>query len=230
MSGPSLSVIVPVYNESTTVEQGLGALCDFLAVVDLSEFEVIVIESGSTDGTGEILDGFATQRPKIRVIHEGRRNGFGSAVQVGYRTARMEWIWLVTPDLPFPLEALCTALPLLDQYDAILSYRINDDRSPYRRLQSSCFNTLVKVLFGLQVKCVNSAFKLVRRSVVQSVDFLSSGWTIDTELIWLLERTALRFTEIPVRLTDRVGGASKISPRTALSVLHEILALRFHRF
>ena len=222
----SISVIFPVYNEEATLERGLSELIKFLDGCNLSTFEVVVIESGSTDSSAQIADGMAERWPCIRVIHEGRRNGFGAAVRLGYRSARMEWIWLVTPDLPFPLKSLETALPLLEEYDAILSYRLNASRRALRRVQSFVFNSLVKLMFGLRVRCVNSAFKLIRRRLVQDIDFQSRGWTIDTELIWVLQARGARIIEIPVELIERSQGVSKIAFSTSIFVIRELIQLR----
>src|SRR5262249_8557119 len=155
-----------------------------------------------------LADTLAARNPAVRVIHEGRRNGFGAALKLGYKEARMDWIWLVTPDLPFPLNLFPDAIPLLDRYDAVLSYRTEDDRTGFRKIQSACFNLLVKVAFGLRPRCINSAFKILPRDFVQGIALQSSGWTIDVELTYLLKKAGLSFTEIGTPLIERRAGQS----------------------
>ena len=228
MEHPSISVVFPVSNEEAVLEQGLRTLAVFLEGCGLPAFEILVIESGSTDGSARIADRLAAQLPCVRVIHEDRRNGFGAAIQLGYRAARMDWIWLMTPDLPFALETLHAALALpLDQFDAVLSYRVNQSRHPLRRLQSLVFNQSVKLLFGLPVRCVNAAFKLIRRRLVGDVEFHSRGWTFDTELVWTLQGRGARVYEIPISLIERTGGSSKIGLTTPLQVARDLVLLRF---
>jgi hypothetical protein len=133
----------------------------------------------------------------------------------------------MTPDLPFRLESLHTALALpLEEYDAVLSYRLNASGSPLRRVQSMVFNVLVRSLFGLRARCVNGAFKLIRRSMIEDVEFYSRGWTIETELIWVLQNRGARIAEIPIDLIERKGGTSKISLLTPLSVIRQLIELR----
>lgn len=228
MTRPSISVVFPVYNEAEILEEGLRRLVQFLERRDLAAFEVLIVESGSTDGTAALADQMAGTLPNVRVIHEERRNGFGAAIQLGYRNARMDWVWLMTPDLPFPLESLEHALSLnLDQYDAVLSYRTNRWQSRMRRLQSSVFNAIARLLFGLRVRCVNSAFKLIRTSMVRDLDFRSRGWTFETELVWNLEKRGAQLAEIPIKLIEREGGVSKIGPGEPFRVVADMLRLRF---
>jgi glycosyltransferase involved in cell wall biosynthesis len=221
----SFSVIMPVYNEGETLDAGVKEVLAALDQLPECVYELIIIESGSTDGTGQSADELARTCPQVRVIHEGRRNGFGAAVRLGYQAATMDWIWLVTPDIPFPLTALRDALPLLDRDNAIISYRVHDDRGWMRKLQSLIFNTLVRAAFGLRFRHINSAFKILPREFAQGIELRSRGWTVDAEIAWHLKQQGVRVTEIPVPLIDRTGGASKIGAGTGLRVFKELIWL-----
>src|SRR6478735_3839515 len=113
---PSVSVVVPVYNEIELVEASIRAIDQFLAGQKL-DYEIIVIESGSTDGSDAACDGLAGSLPRVQVIHETQRNGLGSALRQGYAAATKDLVWLVTVDIPFPLGTLCEALPLISECD-----------------------------------------------------------------------------------------------------------------
>lgn len=221
----AVSVIMPVYNEESSIEHGATAVVEYLQSVPKCRFELIIIESGSTDGTGRVADTLAGRHLEVQVIHEGRRSGFANAVRLGYQKASMDWIWLITPDLPFPLTKFGESLPLLDQYDAVLSYRIHDPRSAMRKVQSVVFNLLVRTAFGLRQKHINSAFKLLQRSFVQSIQLRSKGWTIDVEVLWALKMRKARVIEIPVEIYDRTAGQSKIGMGTAGGVVKELFYL-----
>lgn len=218
----SLSVIIPVYNE---VELLGGAIRTIDAFVKqhFSQYELVIIESGSTDGTGELCDQLASELPSVRVIHEGARNGFGSALKRGYKEARLDWVWFITADTPFPLESIVKAKALFSQYDCVLSYRSEDTRkSAFRKVQSVVYNNLVKTVLGLRVKHVNSAFKVFKREVIQSLPLISNGWFIDAETLYWLTQRKVRYTEIPVPLIDRTGGHSTITLSTPLTLLKEL--------
>lgn len=224
----SLTTLVPVYNEAESLAPAVRLLHQFLTQRLGRSFEILIIESGSTDDTGAIADRLGEELREVRVIHEGRRNGFGSAVRLGYQEARMDWVWLVTPDLPFPLEALDRAADLTANHDAILSYRVSDSRGTLRRLQSWVFNTLVRCLFSLRVKSVNSAFKLLRTDFLRQAPFLSNGWLIDVEVAHRIETQHLRYREIPVPLIENRTGNSKVGSLTFARVILDLITLRYH--
>jgi glycosyltransferase involved in cell wall biosynthesis len=221
----SLSVIVPVYNEALVLEQAVHRILSFVRLHFPSR-ELIIVESGSTDDSGARCDALAASCQEVRVIHEGERRGFGSAMRVGYAAARNDLVWLVTVDIPFPLEAILQALPLLERFDCVLSYRSHDARSWMRRVQSSVYNVLVQKLLGVQARHVNSAFKLFKREVVASLPLQSNGWFFDAELLFRIQQEGARWTEIPVEVVVRDTGRSSVGPWAFLGVFREMVAFR----
>jgi glycosyltransferase involved in cell wall biosynthesis len=204
-----MSVIVPVYNEEELLAASVGAIDAFLAR-HFKDYEVILVESGSTDASGAICDGLAAGHPRARVIHEGARNGFGAACRLGFREATKDLVWVITADMPFPLEAVLEALPLLDRHDCVLSRRSRDTRSIFRRFQSVVWNFLVKRALGLKVTNVNSAFKVFKREVIQSMPLESNGWLIESEIIYRIAERNVPHVEIPVELIDRTAGRPSV--------------------
>ncbi|HPZ07293.1 MAG TPA: glycosyltransferase family 2 protein, partial [Candidatus Eremiobacteraeota bacterium] len=157
----SISVIVPVYNEIKLLEKSISKIHTFISG-NFKDYEIIIVESGSTDGSDKICNILTAQSSHIKIIHEGKRNGFGSALKIGYKTASKELVWSITVDLPFPVETIFKALPLFSEYDCVLSYRANTRKSIFRNFQSFVFNELVKKALRLKVKHVNSAFKVFK--------------------------------------------------------------------
>jgi glycosyltransferase involved in cell wall biosynthesis len=218
----SMSVIIPVYNEVELLGEAVHRINAFIAA-HFSDYELVIIESGSTDGTGNLTDRLASEIPQVRVIHEGGRNGFGSALKRGYKEATKEWVWFITADTPFPLESMLDAMKLFPTNDCVLSYRSEDTRkSFFRKIQSVVYNTLVKTTLGLRVKHVNSAFKVFKREVIQSLPLISNGWFIDAETLYWLTKRKVKYTEIPVPLIDRTGGHSTITLSTPITLLKEL--------
>jgi dolichol-phosphate mannosyltransferase len=163
--------------------------------------------------------------PHARVIHESRRNGFGAAMRLGYANAVYDAVWLITVDLPFPLETFDIAWPLLAQVPVVISYRTADPRSRARRTQSAIYNVLVRALLNVRAKHVNSAFKLFRREIIQALPLSASGWLLDAEILMLLEERRVPYIEIPVPLIDRSGGRSSVGWGAGLRVLVDLLKL-----
>jgi glycosyltransferase involved in cell wall biosynthesis len=221
-SSESLSVIIPVYNEVELLGEAVHRINAFVGE-HFADYELVIIESGSNDGTGDLCDRLATELAHVRVIHEGARNGFGSALKRGYKEATKDWVWFVTADTPFPLESMLEARKLFPTNDCVLSYRSEDTRkSFFRKIQSVVYNNLVKMSLGLRVKHVNSAFKVFKREVIQSLPLISNGWFIDAETLYWLTQRKVKYTEIPVPLIDRTGGHSTITLSTPLTLLKEL--------
>lgn len=228
----SFSVIVPVYNEAALVTPALARIDEFMSSW-VKDYEILVIESGSTDGSGPLCDDAARRWPMIRVIHEPTRSGYGSALRLGLANATRTFAWIVTLDMPFRLETIFGAVPLLDSYDCVLSYRSHDPRRIRRKLQSAVYNFILHALLGIRARHVNSAFKVFRTSVVQQIRLVSAGWFIDAELLYRLQQRGIRCAEIAVPLIDRSAGSSTVGLSTWLGVVREIarfwLEVRAHR-
>lgn len=217
----SISVITPVYNEGEAIIGYIEEITNYLQTIT-DNYELILIESGSTDNSGEICDRMQKENHFIKTIHEGKRNGFGAALKLGYRNAVNDLVWLVTVDIPFALETIEAALPLLSENRAVLSYRSDDPRKLLRKIQSFVYNKMISVVLRLRVKHVNSAFKLYRREDVLKMNLISDGWFIDAEMIYWLQYLKLSYTQIPVPLVDRVIGQSTVSSSTFIKVLKEM--------
>ncbi|MBI5292243.1 MAG: glycosyltransferase family 2 protein [Chloroflexi bacterium] len=221
-SNYSVSVIVPVYNEIALLASALRRIDSFLAD-RFADYELLVIESGSTDGTAALCDELAPTLPRLRVIHEGAKNGYGSAVKLGYRTAGKDLVWVITADLPFPLEAIERALPLLAENACVLSFRSKDSRPPFRKIQSFFYNLLVRTFLDLRIRHVNSAFRVFKRDLIQSLRLRSDGWFIDAEVLYRLREQKTHFAEIPVELMERTAGHSTIGLLTPVQLIYDML-------
>lgn len=224
----SITVVMPVYNEQEALPPAVRQLDAFLAE-SFSDYEVLIVESGSTDGTGAACDALAEQLPHVRVLHEGARNGFGSALELGYGNATKELVWMVTSDVPFDLAALHEAMPRFAEVDVVLSYRASDPRGLFRKLQSVVYNTLVKCVLGLRVKQVNSAFKMYRREVIQKIPIISRGWFVDAEILYRIKQAGVPFCEIPVALIDRSVGKSSVGLLAFVAILRELWFFLRHK-
>jgi dolichol-phosphate mannosyltransferase len=218
----SLTILIPVFNEECLLKEALLSIIA-LCKENISDYEILLIESGSTDQSGVICDQFAAQNPDhIRVIHEGKKNGFGSAVKLGYQEATKEWIWLITADLPFPLETIFAASEYFNSYDCILSYRSIDPRSIERRFQSFIYNTLVKIILGLPMRHINSGFKVINHRVVENLELISKQWFIDAELLYWIRKFGYRYIELPVPIIERAGGVSSVGSLAFWGILKEL--------
>ncbi|MFQ5671466.1 MAG: glycosyltransferase family 2 protein [Nitrospinales bacterium] len=217
----SVSVIFPVYNEESVVVDALTEISSFLKKA-FSKWEIIVVESGSTDNSSKLVDSFARENPCLKVFHQKKREGFGSALKLGFAHAEMDLVWVITPDIPFKLEKVFDAIPLLDKYNCVLSYRSEDKRHISRRIMSLGYNTLLKCVFGLKQKHINSAFKLLKLDLLKTLTLRSNGWFIDAELLNELKKRNVKTVEIPVELIDRRKGESTVKFTSVIKILEEM--------
>jgi glycosyltransferase involved in cell wall biosynthesis len=217
----SISAIVPVYNEATLVAPSLSAIRKVLEST-FDDYEIVIVESGSTDGTAEACDAAASV-PHLRVVHEGARRGYGSALRLGIARSTKELITFITLDLPFDLGTIGRALPLLERADCVISYRPTDPRGLARKWQSIVYRWVLRLALGIRARNVNSSFKLIKRATLDGIVLRSNGWFIDAELVYWLERRGASCVEIPVRLLDRTAGRSTVGVGTWLLVLEELV-------
>jgi glycosyltransferase involved in cell wall biosynthesis len=221
----SFSVLVPVYNEAALVGSSLERIDRFMSSWSM-DYEILVIESGSTDGSAALCDEAAARIPNVRVIHEVSRTGYGSAVRLGIANAQRTFMWPVTLDIPFPLESIFEAVPLLETHDCVLSYRSRDPRGLGRKAQSVVYNLLLRLALGLRVRHANSAFKVLRLSTIRPIPLVSAGWFIDAELLYRLQERGVSCAVIGVPLVDRSAGASTVRLGTWVGVLRELVRFR----
>jgi glycosyltransferase involved in cell wall biosynthesis len=202
----SLSAFFPAFNEAENVEATVReAVGVFTRLV--TQFEVIVVNDGSADATGEIADRLAKEDQRIRVIHHDRNRGYGAALRTGITAARFDFVFFSDIDRQFVLEEIASFLPALDDCDVIIGFR-KDRRDPLpRRLNAAGWNLANRLLLGLRVKDVNCAFKLFKRDQVQSTTIISEGAMVSAELLTRLKRRGARFKELPVTHLPRLKGA-----------------------
>lgn len=224
-SHPSVAVVMPAYQEGPAVAEAIARVADALDA-QVPDWELLVVESGSTDDTLAQALAAAEGRPRVRVLRQERREGYGSAMRLGIAQASKAYISVVPVDVCFPLETYGRALPYLADHDAVLSFRSEDPRGWRRRLMSETFNGLMRHYLGARVRHVNSAFKILPRDLLLDLDLASDGWFLDGEIVAHLARRQVRVAEIPVPLIDRAQGATTVDLRGVLKVLAEMRTCR----
>lgn len=201
----SLSIFFPFYNEEANIERVASDAMRFAPQV-AEQFEIILVNDGSRDRTGEIADALATVHPEIRAAHNSPNRGYGGAVRRGFEESRMDWIFFTDGDGQFDLSELPKLIGLLDRCDMPVGYRI-DRADPFmRKLNAFCWGTLVRSLFGIRVRDIDCAFKLIPRSLLESITLESDGALISTELLAKATYAGLRIGEVGVHHFPRTAG------------------------
>jgi glycosyltransferase involved in cell wall biosynthesis len=222
---PDVSVFFPCYNEEENVERTTLAavkVCERL----FDDYEVIIVNDGSRDRTGEIADRLAATIPNVRAVHNSPNRGYGGALRRGFAEARKSFIFYTDGDGQFDFEEMEKLLPLMRKYDIVSPFRINRQDPIHRKLNAKCWGTLVNWLFGLKVRDIDCAFKMFPRRLFEQVELCSNGALIDTEILARAERLGYTIGQIGVHHYPRTAGESTgANPRVILRAFSELFAL-----
>ena len=223
----SLTIFFPIYNESENLED---AVADALRVCEecpyIGDYEIILVNDGSTDATQTVAEQIAAHHERVRVIAHLCNGGYGAALRTGLDAASKDWIFFTDADRQFDIIELQNLLLHIPAYDAVIGYRA-PRRDPFMRLvNAKLWNLLNRTLFGLRVRDVDCAFKLLKRQDVQSLHLLSSGAMINAEILIKLGRRGIRIKQIPVSHLPRCrGSATGAKPSVIMRALREMVML-----
>jgi glycosyltransferase involved in cell wall biosynthesis len=210
MSSPhfqSLSIGFPVYGDEGTVERvAMKALTigRTLAV----PFEVIIVDDGSPDRSGEIADALATVHPEIRVVHHATNLGYGSAFKSVLKNSRYDWIALTDGDDQYDLLDLSDLIRVAHRYDLIITFRYKKIYSTLRIFLSWLYNVVLRLLFRTRFRDVSTGLRLVRRSVIEAVELESDGNIIGAELAIRAMLCGFSVGEVGIKTFPRTFGVS----------------------
>ncbi len=231
---PRAVLCLPTYNERENLESMIEALAEML---DTSRDEVLVIDDGSPDGTGEIADRLAGEHPWVSVLHRETKDGIGPAYIAGFRRALAEGAELVLEmdcdfshdpaDVPRLIAAAADA-------DLVLGSRYAPGGGTanwglLRRIVSRGGCLYAQVILGLRVRDLTGGFKCFRRETLEAIDLdaLSAhGYAFQIETTYRVKRAGLRVTEIPITFVERRAGASKMTGSIVAEAIWRVPLLR----
>ena len=201
----SLSVVLPAHNEEATVE---SVVREVLAVVQHlgMDFEIILVNDGSTDRTGEIGRALAQRVPNLRLVENYPCRHYGGALKAGFAAATKELIAFFPSDNQFVFGEIDRLLAKLAEADIVSGYRANRQDNLIRRFNGLGWNTVVWILFGHLCRDIDCGFKVFRREILEHVKLVSDGAPIDTELLAGAKARGYRIAEVQVTHLPRTAG------------------------
>ena len=205
MSSVSISVFFPCYNEEANVANTVSKALVVLDAID-ADYEVIIVNDGSADRTGQIADQLAATNPRIKAVHHPKNRGYGGAVQSGIRTSKKEFIFYTDGDGQFDMGEMPPLLPLMEQFDIVACWRINRQDPWIRKLNAFCWTRLVNFVFGMRIRDVDCAFKLCRRRIFDTMPLRSTGALISSEILARATRKGCQITQKGVQHYPRTAG------------------------
>lgn len=223
---PAITLFFPVYNDEKTVERVARKALDLLAEV-ASEYDVIIVDDGSPDRSGQVADEIAAREAHVRVIHHPQNLGYGAALRSGFAAARHEWICFTDGDDEYEIEDLRKLLRLKDHYDLVITFRYAKRYSGLRIFISYVYNKVLRFVFQTHFRDISCGLRLVRRDVVQELNLIASSPFIGAELAIKTLLKGFRVGEVGVQTFPReFGKGSSTSVRNIIATIKDMLLVR----
>jgi glycosyltransferase involved in cell wall biosynthesis len=223
---PSLSIVIPAYNEEATVAGVIEEVHTVIREMDV-DYEIILVDDGSSDRTGEIGRTLALSIPNFRLISYFPSRHYGGALKAGFSASAKEFIVLFPSDGQFTFSEVSLLMMHLSDADIVSGYRA-DRRDPlFRIIVGRCWNSIVRILFGYLCRDINCGFKIFRRSILDRVRLRGDGATLDTELLAGAKVCGYRITDVKLTHLPRIAGrATGIDPRVILRAFRDLFIFK----
>lgn len=228
----SLSVFFPAYNEEENIAISIKRAVSTVSKIT-SDYEIIVVNDGSTDKTAAIVKKFCKKNPKIRLIQHPEKRGYGLALKTGFESSKKDLIFYTDSDLQFDIREISRLLPYINEYDLVVGYRIKR-HDPFMRLVAAfVFRLMARLLLKIKVRDPDCAFKLCRKKVINAVKPFKSVRSGDVELLAKAIKRGFRIKEVGIHHLPRHRGKSEaatflnlVKPKIVYLTIKELLALK----
>jgi glycosyltransferase involved in cell wall biosynthesis len=220
-----ISVFLPSHNEEGNVERVVRSwVAELPRVAD--NYEVIVVDDGSRDRTGEIAERLAAENPHVKVVRHPVNRGYGGAVISGIRAATLKYVLLCDGDGQFDPSDLERLTPFVPEYDVVAGYRAQRADHLMRRINGRAWTILVKVLLGITINDIDCGFKLFKREKLDGMELRAHGAMISTELMARLAGRKAKVKEVDVQHLPRLTGEqSGANLKVVAKAFKELIAL-----
>jgi glycosyltransferase involved in cell wall biosynthesis len=222
----SITVFFPVFNDQETIE-ALAEKALALLPELTDDYEVLLIDDGSTDASSAVADELARNMKHLRVIHHAFNRGYGAALRTGFSNASKELIFYTDGDGQYDVSELARLVPLMsDEVDVVNGYKIKRQDHHGRKASGAIYNRLARFIFRLPISDVDCDFRLVRRSAIDRISLGLSSGAICVELVRNLKAAGCTFREVPVHHYPRPHGKSQFfTPRRVARTIFDFFTL-----
>jgi glycosyltransferase involved in cell wall biosynthesis len=224
-SKPRISFVVPALNEEQSIEQTVSQI-SAASEGRVAEYEIILINDGSTDRTGQLMDELARRYPRIRVLHNARNLGLGRTYRRGIDVARFEYVMGVWGDNPMPTASLACILERVGEADLVVSYVTNfrQVKSLPRYIGSRAYTILLNLLFHMRLNYFNG-YAIHRTELLRALNITSTGFGYQAEIVVKLYKLGHSYVEVGVESVYETNPSAALRPRNLLTVAKTIIHL-----
>ncbi len=219
---PGVSLVLPAFNEQEVIQQAIAEADDALRDL-VDDYEILIVDDGSSDQTRSLAEAEARHRSHVRVLAHETNRGYGAALRTGFQAATKQWIGFTDSDCQFDLRQLERLLLLLKDNDIACGYRIDRQDSWLRILYSRVYNVLVGLMLGTGVRDCDCALKMFRRETLQAVMHESNGFLVNAEMLTKARLLDKKVIEVGVSHRPRPRGESTVSVMHTIPVFQSLL-------
>ncbi len=211
MNIKSISFVFPMYNEAANIAATIKR-ASALAASMAPDYEIVIADDASTDGSGDIVDAIAAGDPHVRSVRLTKNSKFGGALNAGLMAATKEIVVYTDSDFPAKEEDIRKAAAMLDDGDVVTAYSlVIKDSSLKRIIMSKTYNFLVRLFLGLNIRDINSGLKIYKKKVLEGMKLRSKSPFIDVEIFAEAAKRGHKICQYGLVFDLRTGGVSTIS-------------------
>ena len=228
----NLTLVLPAHNEEDNIGIVVRAALETLPQYS-PDFEILIVNDGSRDHTGAIIDALHDEDDRIIAIHHPVNQGYGDALKSGFTASTGDYVMFMDADRQFDVRDISLLAPFVNLFDTVAGFRMERSDPIHRRINAEIFNLSVRMLFGIHMRDLDCAFKIFRGNQIRSFALTSSGALINAEIQAKLRRQGSTMVQVGVPHHPRVAGqATGGDIKVILRAMRETVSLwvRMHRY
>ena len=209
MTKPTVSIFYPCYNDWGTM--GSMVLLTIQTAEELGiEYDVTLVDDGSDENTQDVLRAIKERFPEVNVVHHDVNRGYGGALRSGFASGTKEWIFYTDGDAQYDVRELKVLLEKAsDDVDVVQGYKIQRHDPLHRIVIGRIYHWIIRLTFGINLRDVDCDFRLMRRTIFDTIELTSTSGVICAEMMTKVQRAGFRITEVPVHHYQRAHGKSQ---------------------
>lgn len=205
----SISAFFPCYNDGGTIAS-MVILMDLTLRNLTNDYEILVIDDGSSDHSREILKELERKYDRLKVILHEKNKGYGGALKTGFYSATKELIFYTDGDFQYDISEAAKLIPQMkDNIDIVNGYKVSRSDPLHRKIIGRIYHWIMKLMFGFKIKDVDCDFRLIRKSVFDKIKLEHNSGIICVEMVKKIQEAGFNFAEVPVHHYFRVYGKSQ---------------------
>jgi glycosyltransferase involved in cell wall biosynthesis len=228
---PDLSLVIPCYNEEKNIEKVVREMVGVFDAKNI-DYELVLVNNGSLDNTGRIIENISTKNPRIKVVHVKKNEGYGWGIINGLRKASGSYLGFTDADGQIPAIYVVRIYEKLKlaKLDLCKGRRILRDDGLLRIFLSKSYGIILSLLFFIWISDVNGKAKIMSRKCYEELEISSKDWFIDTEIVVKSKQRGFRIGEVPIEFKKRKSGKSNVNVKIIFEFLINCIKFRFLKY